>query len=750
MDPRPVEAAGQADGAFWFTVAKMEAAAGEVPEAIQAFKKAIELAPEDPYVRLEYADLLQRAGRLRQAAEVATAALALAPNNPDVLRLAGHVRLELASRDPGSLELAKRAFERLREIEPQDAASMLTLSRIYLSENAAERATDLLEEAMAYTPGHPAIQRMLLEALIRAGDEERALEILPRLLRQDPSFTEGRRALAQILGEQGRHGEAIRLLSEAPPEDLREGDTLYLLASELYRRASSGTETRSSELEDLARAADLVDQILGQQPTHLRAVYLRALILERQSRRREAIEELRRLREVAPQELRLQVVTRLAELLEEEGEVAAAASLLAELAQRSNGADDGGPSAGRVWLEVARLHGRHEEWEELHAAALKLMDGTDAELRREGLLLAAEALQQLGRMQDALALLARAEQELEGDVGLALKRAEILTATGHAEEAERILAEVAGSEDRSALLAVAHYHLRRDRHEAAVPVLEKLLRRAEGLDEGSRRDVALQLADSLIASDEAERALRMLAWEEATFTDVSQLETLRLRLKKAAALEALGREDEAAQVLADLALESDRRSVLLLAHYYQQRSRYEEMASVLERALANSETEGVGVADIDLHSALGIAYERLGDHAAAADAFRRVLDVDPDDSNALNSLGYMWAERGQHLEEALELIRRAVDLEPDNGAYLDSLGWVYYQLGRYDKARRYLERAARLLPEDAVILEHLGDLYVALDIPEKARELYQKALAISDENVEGVRRKLAQLEVGDS
>ncbi len=128
--------------------------------------------------------------------------------------------------------------------------------------------------------------------------------------------------------------------------------------------------------------------------------------------------------------------------------------------------------------------------------------------------------------------------------------------------------------------------------------------------------------------------------------------------------------------------------------------------------------------DLDLVFSLGVANERLGRHAEAEDAFQRALAIDPEDGRTLNYLGYMWADRGEKLEQALELIQRAVALEPDNGAYVDSLGWVYFRLGRLSEARHHLEEAARLVPEDATILEHLGDLYVALEIPgQGARDL---------------------------
>ncbi len=47
----------------------------------------------------------------------------------------------------------------------------------------------------------------------------------------------------------------------------------------------------------------------------------------------------------------------------------------------------------------------------------------------------------------------------------------------------------------------------------------------------------------------------------------------------------------------------------------------------------------------------------------------------------LNYLGYMLADRGIRLPEAVKLIRKAVDLDPMNGAYLDSLGWTYFRNG---------------------------------------------------------------------
>ena len=73
--------------------------------------------------------------------------------------------------------------------------------------------------------------------------------------------------------------------------------------------------------------------------------------------------------------------------------------------------------------------------------------------------------------------------------------------------------------------------------------------------------------------------------------------------------------------------------------------------------------------------------ERQKHFEPAEQFFRQALDLDPANAMTLNYLGYMLADKGIRLPEALKMIRKAVDLEPMNGAYLDSLGWVYFKMG---------------------------------------------------------------------
>ncbi len=126
-----------------------------------------------------------------------------------------------------------------------------------------------------------------------------------------------------------------------------------------------------------------------------------------------------------------------------------------------------------------------------------------------------------------------------------------------------------------------------------------------------------------------------------------------------------------------------------------------------------------------------ILLEKAGQHAQAMTTAEKVLQLQPNHPEALNFVGYSWADENTNLDRALEYIKRAVTLKPENGFIHDSLGWVYYRLGDFNRAREELEKASTLESRDPHIFDHLGDAYKALGQKEKALEAYTKALELS-------------------
>jgi tetratricopeptide (TPR) repeat protein len=145
--------------------------------------------------------------------------------------------------------------------------------------------------------------------------------------------------------------------------------------------------------------------------------------------------------------------------------------------------------------------------------------------------------------------------------------------------------------------------------------------------------------------------------------------------------------------------------------------------TVLETAQRHAPT------DIGLEFELAAAYDRNSRPADAERVFRALIAKDPQNASALNYLGYMLAERGQRLDEAVALVKRALAIEADNPSYLDSLGWAYFKQGSVENARDPLERAATALPQNSVIQDHLGDLYFQLKRFRDAQAAFDRALA---------------------
>lgn len=173
----------------------------------------------------------------------------------------------------------------------------------------------------------------------------------------------------------------------------------------------------------------------------------------------------------------------------------------------------------------------------------------------------------------------------------------------------------------------------------------------------------------------------------------------------------------------------DEQAVLLLtqATIYRDAGRSEQAIELLEqadRSLPNT---------IEIKYDLGMMYERQGRFEDFERMMRDIIDLDPENANALNSLGYTFADQNQRLDEARDLLNRAVQLEPDNPYILDSVGWYYYRVGDLQTAQRYLERSYHLLPA-ADVAAHLGEVLWKQGQREAAQRVWREALAKEPDN----------------
>jgi tetratricopeptide (TPR) repeat protein len=148
--------------------------------------------------------------------------------------------------------------------------------------------------------------------------------------------------------------------------------------------------------------------------------------------------------------------------------------------------------------------------------------------------------------------------------------------------------------------------------------------------------------------------------------------------------------------------------------------------------------------DIEIRYARALVAERLDRLDEAEQDFLHVLSIEPDNTRALNALGYTLADRTDRYEEALGYVQKALAQTPDDPAVIDSMGWVLYRLGRLEEARRYLQRAYDMT-SDSEIAAHLGEVMWAMGDRDQAKALWNTARkATPDDRVleETVRRYL--------
>jgi tetratricopeptide (TPR) repeat protein len=253
-------------------------------------------------------------------------------------------------------------------------------------------------------------------------------------------------------------------------------------------------------------------------------------------------------------------------------------------------------------------------------------------------------------------------------------------------------------------------------------------------------------------ADEALEALRLVPSDSKRFPDA--------RLLMARILEEQKRFPEALAEARRAAL-SDPENVTLqvsLAGFVQRSGDFEAAIEIVQGLVERHPD------DPDLYYDLGLIYGEAGDEERVLEIMHQVLERDPNHANALNYIGYTWADKGVRLDEAERMIRRAVELRPNDGYITDSLGWVLYQrglsllaAGRVADAREaltnavlQLERSAELLEKgDPVITRHLGDAYRSVSRFSDALDSYRRALGLDpkESDAEEIRRQIELLEL---
>jgi tetratricopeptide (TPR) repeat protein len=307
---------------------------------------------------------------------------------------------------------------------------------------------------------------------------------------------------------------------------------------------------------------------------------------------------------------------------------------------------------------------------------------------------------------------AKARQMAPDDIEVAYNEVTLLEAEGKLPEAIKALNELLASTER----AIYSPDERRNRARL-LETLGTLYRTNEQYTEaagaykwlgdldpefGPRAEA--QVVETWRTAKEYQKAEQAAAAAVKKYPDDPLVQSIQAQL-----LADLGHYDEAiAETKKMLGGKDDLSTWKALAQIYEKAKNFTETGKALDQAekLSTSKDDRVEVEFLR-----GAMYERMKKYDTAEAEFRKVLELDPENSSALNYLGYMFADQNIHLDEAENLIRKALEEEPNNGAYLDSLGWVYFRMRKLPQAEEQLRRALQKLSRDATVHDHLGDVY---------------------------------------
>ncbi len=349
--------------------------------------------------------------------------------------------------------------------------------------------------------------------------------------------------------------------------------------------------------------------------------------------------------------------------------------------------------------EMADFYSKHEKYEQVLKLFNTILETDDTDER--AVLGLVQTLLVMGREQEAIDELTRLQGLSETPDEIELIISKVLLRSGKIEKAKELLEKIAAEQASSE----ANYML------ALIYFQEK------------KSEKAIQYLEKITAKDNE--------FQEAVY--------LRVRI-----LRDTGDQTEALGLLRRIISDAAQRRPLfyaLLASLYEEKNERDKALNLLQTGI------DLFPDNEQLHFEKALLLEKQGRQDEAILSMEKVLELYPDHPEALNYIGYTWADRNMKLDAALGYIKKAVTLKPENGYIRDSLGWVYYRLGRLEEARIELEKALESEPDDPNIHDHLGDVYRSLHSSEKARESYQQSLKLltDPDKKKSIEKKIDEL-----
>ena len=215
---------------YHFSKARMLDDQGQQAQAIDEYKKALDLDPNNSFIFSEMAESYLRNNRMREAVDAAQKAIQSDRDNIEAHKLLTTVYLQVIGRanaqQPPSAETINNAiheFEEVIRIDPTERQSFLMLGRLYQIKGDRDKAADTYKKFLGVEPGSEEGVTALAKLHVDAGNYKEAVELLEGFVTQRPDSDSAFQTLGEAysdMQEYAKAGEAYRRASELDPDNV--------------------------------------------------------------------------------------------------------------------------------------------------------------------------------------------------------------------------------------------------------------------------------------------------------------------------------------------------------------------------------------------------------------------------------------------------------------------------------------------------------------------------------------------------
>ncbi len=207
---------------------------GKLPDAIEGYRRAIELKEDYAEAHNNLGNALREAGEAQASMESCANAIRLKPGYAEAYNNLGN-----ALRDLNQLDAAAASYGKAIASRPDYAEAHSNLGNVLKAQGKLDAAIDRYRAALALMPGLAVAHNSLAIALTEKGERAAAIESFRKAVALKPDLTEAHNNLGNLLNDQGSLSEAIVSYEAAIAGNPRFADAYHNLANALRRRGEA-------------------------------------------------------------------------------------------------------------------------------------------------------------------------------------------------------------------------------------------------------------------------------------------------------------------------------------------------------------------------------------------------------------------------------------------------------------------------------------------------------------------------------